>query len=98
MFENSSYHKYQHLDFIDRICIWGANEISAEMKGSSSNSAPFVFLANTCSGKFLCGKKVLRGHKFRRNVSHLGTRLISIRRSDISPHMGIDIILYHFIP
>ena len=53
---------------------------------------PFVLLTDTFTGKFLCDRDVRGGHFLLKIIPQLGTLLISIRSSNISPHMGTDII------
>ena len=60
-------------------------------------STPFIVLTDTFSGKFLYGGDVGRGHVFCNQISQLTPVLTSIRGTDISPHMGIDIVLYDTI-
>ena len=58
-------------------------------------STPFAFLTDAFTGEFLCGVDVGRGHIFSSDFSHLTTLFIPVRCGDVSPHMGIDPILYH---
>jgi hypothetical protein len=61
--------------------------------GREFYSTPLVFLTDTFTGKFLCGRDVGRGHLFGNEISQLHSRLTSIRRNNIHPHIGIDIVL-----
>ena len=56
-------------------------------------STPFVFLTDTFTGKFLCGRDVGRGHFLRNDVSVVSCGLVPRRCGNVQPHMGVDIVL-----